>query len=317
MRFLAAMLCASAAPLAAEAPVLALPIDCTLGTTCYIEDYVDADPTPGKQQDFSCGLNARDAHKGTDFALLSFDSVAQGIEVRAAAPGTVLRVRDGMVDDITMPGVTDQNACGNAAILDHGDGWQTMYCHMREGSLAVAPGDEVATGDSLGLVGLSGMTTHPHVHLTVYHNGKVVDPFATDGAQTCDSQPTRTLWADPPTYYKTGLMTAGFSINVPSLDDVNSGAARVTRTAPDQTMVVYAHAAYAQSGDMLRIEASGPEGEVFAKDIRLDNPRISTMQAFGRKAPRGGWPTGEYLGQATLTRDGTIIAHRFAHMTVD
>lgn len=41
------------------------------------------------------------------------------------------------------------------------------------------------------------------------------------------------------------------------------------------------------------------------------------MQAFGRKAPRGGWPTGEYLGQATLTRDGTIIAHRFAHMTVD
>ncbi|EPX86750.1 M23 family metallopeptidase [Salipiger mucosus] len=317
MRALIAALIVSAAPLAAETPVLTLPIDCELGVSCFIEDYVDRDPEPGTQRDFACGLNSRDGHKGTDIALLSFDRMDEGVEVRAAAPGRVLRTRDGMADDITLQGVTDDNACGNAALIEHGDGWQTMYCHMKRGSVAVQPGDEVAAGDPLGEVGVSGQTTHPHVHLTVYRDGEVVDPFAPGDTSACDPAPDDTLWAEPPTYYKTGLMTAGFSTALPSLDEVRSGAARVTETAPGTPLVVYGHMAYPQPGDLLTITAQGPDGEeMFRQEIEVETDQVSQMRAFGRRAPSGGWPAGDYLGEALVTRDGVVIAHRNAHVTV-
>ena len=201
MRAAALVLMLSAVPVAAESFVLHWPLDCTLGQDCFIEDYVDDDPAPGQQRDFACGLNSRDAHKGTDLALISFDLMERGVAVRAAAPGTVLRLRDSMADDRLMTGVTDQNACGNAVLIDHGDGWQTLSCHMKRGSVAVTPGQTVATGDLLGEVGLSGQTNHPHLHLTVLHNGTEVDPFAPDAALPCGPQEV-TLWADPPALYR-------------------------------------------------------------------------------------------------------------------
>lgn len=310
------VLIVSAAPVAAETPFLELPIDCELGRTCYIEDYVDHDPAPGRQRDFACGLNSRDGHKGTDIALLSFDAMETGIAVKAAAPGRVLRVRDGMADDITMPGVTDDNACGNAAIIDNGDGWQTLYCHMKRGSVTVEPGQEVAAGDKLGEVGLSGRTTHPHVHLTLYRDGELVDPFYPSDVESC-GESEETLWKDPPVYYRTGLLTAGFSTAVPSMEDVNSGAARAEVIASDAPLVVYAHAGHAISGDVLTIWATAPDGtEIFRNEETLADPQVSQMRAFGRRAPDGGWPGGDYLGQAQITRDGTVIAHRNAHVTV-
>ena len=47
---------------------LALPVDCTLGETCYIQQYFDHDPST-VWGDFTCGTLAYDGHDGTDFAL--------------------------------------------------------------------------------------------------------------------------------------------------------------------------------------------------------------------------------------------------------
>ena len=52
-----------------------------------------------------------------------------------------------------------------------------QYCHMMRGSIAVKTGDPIATGQTLGLVGLSGRTEFPHVHLQVMKDRKVIDPF--------------------------------------------------------------------------------------------------------------------------------------------
>lgn len=316
-RVLGALALIGSAPAAgAEHLRLAMPIDCVLGQTCYIEDYVDNDPAAGKVKDFACGLNARDGHNGTDFALLDFGAVAAGVTVRAAADGVVLRTRDGMPDDWMMRGVTEVNACGNAVLIDHGHGWQTLYCHMRFGSVSVSPGDPVQAGDALGMVGLSGQTNHPHLHLRVLHDGETVDPFRPEATGTC-GDPGPTLWIDPPVYTPTGLITAGFSDGVPTLVAVSDGSARRPVLSPDQPMVVYAHAAYPQPGDLLTISATGPSGtELFRREIVVETDQISQMRAFGKKAPDGGWPVGEYLGKALLTRDGTVIAHRFAHVTV-
>lgn len=316
-RLIGALVLIASAPLAgAEDLRLALPLDCVVGKTCFIEDYVDNNPAAGAQKDFACGINSRDAHKGTDFALLEFEAIARGVPVLAAAPGMVLRTRDEMPDDRLMRGVTEANACGNAVLLDHGQGWQTLYCHLRSGSVAVTPGERVETGDTLGMVGLSGQTNHPHVHLTVLRDGQTVDPFRPGATGTCGA-PGDTLWIDPPAYTPTGLITAGFSDGVPSLQAVNDGSARRYRLAPAQPLVVYAHAAYPQPGDQLTISATGPAGtEVFRREIAFDTDQVSQMRAFGKKAPAGGWPAGAYLGSALLTRDGAVIAHRFAHVTV-
>lgn len=316
MRLSALCLTVFAVPAIAEEPLqLAFPLDCKIGTSCYVEDYVDLDTTRGKQADFACGINTRDGHKGTDIALLSFDAIATGVTVSAAAPGQVTRIRDGMADDRLMRGVTAQNACGNAILVDHHDGWQTLYCHLRKGSITVSEGDLVQSGDPMAKVGLSGMTNHPHLHLQVMKNGQVVDPFHPEANGQCGT-PGRDLWQDAPPYTETGLITAGFADHMPTLATVRDGSARAQAGAPELPLVVYAYIGHAKDGDLLTLSADGPGGEVFRRDILLKSPQKALFQGFGRKAPDQGWPTGDYLGEALLTRNGEVIAHRFAHVSV-
>lgn len=305
------------APLAgAEEFRLAMPLDCEMGKTCFIDDYVDINPERGKQQDFACGYNSRDGHRGTDFSLLSFDSLADGVAVMAAAPGVVVRTRDEMPDDPTMRGVTSQTACGNAVLLDHGEGWRTLYCHMRLGSVAVRQGDLVQTGDTLGQVGLSGQTNHPHLHLTVLKDGKIVDPFRPEPAEKCGIT-DKTLWATPLAYTPTFFVTAGFSDGVPDMKAVFDGSARKTTISPQSPIVLYINARHLQAGDRLLFSIQGPAGtEIFGHEMSIDADKTRLTPSAGRRAPQTGWPPGAYLGQATILRGDRLIAHRFAHVTV-
>lgn len=63
---------------------------------------------------------------------------------------------------------------GNYIIIDHGNGYQTLYGHMSK-RISVA-GEQVSQNQKIGLVGSTGYSTGPHLHFTVYKNGKVVDP---------------------------------------------------------------------------------------------------------------------------------------------
>lgn len=64
---------------------------------------------------------------------------------------------------------------GNYIIIDHGNGYQTLYGHMSK--KISSTGDYVQQGQKIGLVGSTGYSTGPHLHWTVYKNGKVVDPL--------------------------------------------------------------------------------------------------------------------------------------------
>jgi len=315
---LGSILISVAAPAAAEMPILDLPIDCALGQTCYVEDYVDTDPGSG-QRDYACGLKSRDDHRGTDIVLLSFEAMEAGVDVLAAAPGMVAATRDGVPDLAVTPenrADIEGRECGNAVRIDHGGGWQTLYCHLKRNSVGVKRGDLVQAGDVLGLVGLSGLTNVPHVHLGVLKHGQIVDPFNPENRNTCGTATDNGMWKDAPEYDRAGLFTAGFSTAVPDFDAVKSGAARVRDTAPDQPLVLYGHAFYAKPGDALSLSASGPEGEIFRHEVVLDNPQAQLFRAFGRRAPEGGWPEGAYRGYVHLTREGRVIAVRHADITV-
>ncbi|THD84968.1 M23 family metallopeptidase [Aliigemmobacter aestuarii] len=286
------------------------PVDCTPGETCFIQQYVDRDPGPGVT-DFACGTLAYDGHEGTDIALPSLAALQAGVTVRAAAPGTVLGVRDGMPDilvsDPAAPPLEGRD-CGNGVVIDHGQGWQTQYCHMARGSVAVRSGDSVAAGTPLGQVGLSGRTEFPHLHVTVRKDGQTVDPFDPDGTLAC-GETAPPLWSDPPAYRPGGLIAAGFDIAVPKYEAVKAGMpARAVLPAKAPALVIWGYYFGNRAGDELRLTITGPEGEVISETVPLDRTQAQAFRAVGKRL-RGpsGWPVGDYTGEAVLIRAGAEI----------
>ena len=157
------------------------PVNCRPYKECVVQQYVDLDPTSGRS-DYACGKASYDGHKGTDFRLVTGRVYHKNIDVVAMADGTVLRVRDGVADRLVR-GPDDLRRlkgkdCGNGLVIDHGQGVEAQYCHLKRGSLNVRPGKRVARGDKLGHVGLSGKTQMPHVHVTFRYKGKIVDPYS-------------------------------------------------------------------------------------------------------------------------------------------
>lgn len=114
---------------------------------------------------------------------------AWGGEVVAPVDGTVAAAVDGIPDN--EPDPTDRavpmeeaTIAGNHVVLDLGDGAFVMLAHLRRGSVRVKTGDRVRRGDPLGLVGNSGNSTEPHLHLHVADGPSPTDadgiPFVFD-----------------------------------------------------------------------------------------------------------------------------------------
>jgi hypothetical protein len=315
----ATALCSLAMPVMAGELSLRLPIDCTLGDTCFIQQYVDQDPGPGAQ-DYTCSGLSYDKHKGTDFALPSFRAMQQGVDVLAAAPGTVRGMRDGMPDtgySKDTATVIEGKDCGNGVVIDHGDGWQTQYCHMKRGSVQVRSGQKVAAGAVLGQVGYSGRTQFPHVHLSVRHNGQVVDPFDPDGKITCGSPDGNTLWQTAPAYAAGGIISAGFSGTPPTYADIRAGDANHTSLSADSPVLMFwAYAFGSRAGDSLRLDVTGAGGTALSKTVALDKPQAQFFRSFGKRRPDTGFTSGTYQGRVTLIRNGQEIDTQSVSLTI-
>lgn len=288
---------------------LSLPIDCTIGEDCRIQQYVDRDPGPGFE-DFACGGLSYDGHKGTDFALETLQEMRRGVAVLAAADGVVVGLRDGMEDRTYSPDHDEEiggRDCGNGVLLRHADGWETQYCHLRNGSVRLRKGDTVRRGDVLGLVGLSGRTQFPHVHLTLRKDGAVVDPFVPDMDRACGPAET-TLWQEPLAYAPGGLIQAAFAPGLPTYDAVRAGTAgHDTLPAQAKALVVYAYAFGGREGDRIALRIDGPDGVVFDQSVTLDKDQALFFRAGGKRLRGEGWPTGAYTGMVRMLRDGVEL----------
>ena len=299
----------SALPASAEVFRLAQPMDCTLGQDCFIQQYMDHDPGPGAM-DFTCAGLTYDTHTGTDFALPTLAAMQAGVAVLAAAPGRVTARRDGMPDTGLTPDTAariDGRDCGNGVVIRHAGGWETQYCHLMHGSVAVQEGQSVVTGDRLGLVGLSGNTEFPHLHLSLRRDGQPVDPFDPDGQITCGAPDPVTLWAQPVAYVPGAIVTAGFATAIPDFAAIKAGTAAraITRDAP--ALVSWGHAFGGRRGDALRITLSGPEGVISDHTDVLEADQAQFFRAAGRRMRGEGWPPGRYSADIILSRDGQVI----------
>jgi Peptidase family M23 len=276
---------------------LALPVDCTLGDTCYIQQFHDHDPGPAAR-DFTCGPLSYDGHDGTDFALPTRAAMAEGVAVLAAAPGKVTGTRDGVPD---FAPATPGRECGNGVVIDHGDGWQTQYCHLKEGSVTVSPGDIVETGVFLGQIGQSGMAAFPHLHLSLRRNGKELDPFAPE-ATACGASGAD-LWAKDLPHDPGGLIGIGLGAEVPAFDAIKAGLPSPDLPATAPALVVWAYLFGARAGDALVLTITGPAGAVITERVLLEKTQALAFRAVGRKLKADSWPPGTYEGTATLIRD--------------
>ncbi|MDO8505325.1 MAG: M23 family metallopeptidase [bacterium] len=64
---------------------------------------------------------------------------------------------------------------GNMVLVNHGNGLKTRYAHASK--LLVAPGQQVNKGQVIALIGSTGRSTGPHLHLAVYLNGRTINPL--------------------------------------------------------------------------------------------------------------------------------------------
>lgn len=319
MRRLVALILTGAvfsAPVFARDLIMGFPVDCTLGEDCFVLNLVDADPGKGAA-DFTCGPRSYDGHKGTDFALLSYQSMRDGVDVVAAAPGRVRGVRDGMIDKTYRP--EDKAAlggrdCGNGMVVDHGGGWETQYCHLKQGSVTVKSGQAVRMGQVLGKIGLSGRTQYPHLHISVRKDGQRVDPFDPDGITTCGTRPPldEQLWQVPIPYADGGIVTSGFAPELPEYDAIKQGTVTYPQMRADAPALVGWSFIYGpRKGDILRMRLEGPDGVVIEKDLELTKTQVLASRSIGRKT-RTPWPPGRYSISTWLIRDGQVLD---AHMS--
>ena len=71
-----------------------------------------------------------------------------------------------------------KSAAGYSVTIDHGNGIQTRYYHMKKGSLVVKNGQKVSRGQPIGQIGATGYVTGAHLHFEIRANGKSVNPMA-------------------------------------------------------------------------------------------------------------------------------------------
>lgn len=308
-------------------PQLGLPLQCTLGKTCFIQQYVDNDTGPGAL-DYTCGGATYDGHKGTDFRIRTLADVDQGVPVLAAADGIVKAVRDGVPDRLVQSDRDRQavagRECGNGVVISHGDGWETQYCHLKRGSIVANKGARVTRGQTIGSVGYSGRAEFPHVHLSLRRNGEAIDPFTgRNPSKGCRTQPTANLWSDAVAeklVYRAGeILAFEFADGPVDLQDLVKGSQPLfapSRHLP--AIVVYMWAINLVKGDRIHLVLLGPDGELVRQEApALERNKAQYMLFTGKKRPAGGWPKGTYTARLEVIRNGEPAHRRINSLVID
>lgn len=250
-------------------PQLGLPIAGAMNQTWYMTNYVDPPELAGAN-DYQCGIKSYEGHKGTDLVLPDFARMDAGVDVVAAAPGTVVATHDGEFDrhKSWQSGVT-----WNVVVVDHGDDYVAYYGHLKNGSVAVAVGQEVAGGQVLGQVGSSGRSDMPHVHFEVRKGyvdgsdtGQAVDPWQ----GPCGAESS--LWLAQLSYQDAfRVIQGGVTTDAMSLDRVKDPPTPAQAVAGGESGAVSAWIQYHNQGvgDSTVWRWRRPDGSVYGEVRRI------------------------------------------------
>jgi hypothetical protein len=303
----------------AAAIELRLPAECTLGTDCFLQQSPDMKAGPGATDPF-CSIATYEGHDGVDLRILSMKDVARGVSVVAAADGEVLRGRDGVPDRLVQTDADRQavgnKECGNGVIMKHEGGTETQYCHLKQGSIVVRPGQKLKAGDKIGEIGASGLAQFPHVHMTVRIGGEEIDPLTGrkigDGCVT-DPSDAHPLFSkavmDGLPHDKPDILGFGLAGAVVDYDTLAITGPPVDALSSDQATVVWGWIANLKAGDRLRFTMTDPDGQPLVDTTTepLDRNK-AVYSAYSGK--RGSPLSGSYAIGLEIIRDGKAIVDR-------
>lgn len=92
-----------------------------------------------------------------------------GLDIGAAYGASIVAADGGTV---TIAGLN--GGYGKCVMIDHGNGYYTLYGHMS--SIAVSVGQSVSKGETIGYVGSTGVSTGPHLHFEIRQGTTILDP---------------------------------------------------------------------------------------------------------------------------------------------
>lgn len=166
-----------------------------------VSAYVDLDNTSGVK-DWNCGARTYNGHRGIDIVGWPFiwDKMDNNlVEVIAAAAGTILAKVDGNPDRVCN-GVGGGSNSNNYITIQHADGSQALYVHLKTGSMTTKTvGQTVAVGEFLGIPGSAGQSTGQHLHFEIRSLGtfaSYIDPYF----GTCNAAIGSSWWATQKPY---------------------------------------------------------------------------------------------------------------------
>jgi hypothetical protein len=226
-------------------------------------------------------------------------------------------VRDGVVDrvvdDATRAEVTGKE-CGNGVRLQHADGYETQYCHLLQGSIQVKVNDTVKTGEKLGYIGLSGMTEFPHLHLSLFKEGRKIDPFNAEDFRGMPTQlkcgdTSASLWEVTPPYPSVQIAHLGVAASKPSRQLVDEGYFNTREVAPTAPALIGWFVVYtASASDIIGVRITDPQGqELVQQTFPMPRNQIRYFGFAGAPRPANGrWPEGEYTLTVFAGEQGTL-----------
>lgn len=99
-----------------------------------------------------------------------FRTYHPAIDVAADLGTPIHPVAKGVVEQVGF----DFRGLGRTVVVNHGSGFKSLYAHLKNAEVEV--GQEVDPATVLGLVGLTGRTSGPHLHLEFQENGRYLNP---------------------------------------------------------------------------------------------------------------------------------------------
>lgn len=97
----------------------------------------------------------------------------KGIDIANRAAPNILAADSGTV---VVAGWPDNWGYGNRVIIDHGNGYRTLYAHLS--AIYVVPGQTVGRGAAIGRMGTTGRSTGIHLHFEIFKGGVQINPFS-------------------------------------------------------------------------------------------------------------------------------------------
>jgi hypothetical protein len=244
---------------------------------------------------------------------------------RCAPPptGTVKNVRDG-VPDHTGTDADVQAAkgreCGNGVVVTHPAGWETQYCHLKNGSVRVRPGQtrRRRRRPGPGRPDRRGrLSSRPSGACARTERRSI--PFSYGARPLACGSGGRGLWSPAAQaalpYRAPEVLNAGFAAAPVTQATIDAGTTGPAPNAASPNLLAFVRAIGLDAGDVQTLSVTGPAGFAAEQTVpALERPRAEHFLFTGRRNRAGRWPSGAYQARYVVRRRGQVVLeHRFQH----